>query len=275
MPGGQLPCSEERARAAISWMVSARRDLGSISTVSSTLTCQGGHGVTAPSRPACPSRVMGRGWALLGAHPAGPGVSMRTSVLQGCAQGWSQPPRAGRWGHTHPCPRAVSAPARRRCSHTRPYPCTDTTSAHTRVRPGSHTWPRTATPALSTHTRARTRIHSPQTGPSSLRTRVNSRHAHTRSPRTLFACTWALPARAHTLVHTRLCVPCAGCCHRASSLSQARARPPVPAVPLRPAACLHRPSGPCQAPSPWPRGSNAGFGGAQQIALPWQQGTVD
>lgn len=54
-PPQQLPCSEERARAAISWMVSARRDLGSISTVSSTLTCGDRHGVTAPCVPSANS----------------------------------------------------------------------------------------------------------------------------------------------------------------------------------------------------------------------------
>lgn len=137
-PGEPLPCSEERARAAISWMVSARRDLGSISTVSSTLTCrsrQGRHGPRPPYPPPatapplgspCPGRGLGPAWCpTRGARGVCADRHVTGTHAQVC-RGMSQPLRTGRWVHARLCARSCLRSYT--CMHIRAH--ADMLSAH-------------------------------------------------------------------------------------------------------------------------------------------------
>lgn len=202
--GKQLPCREERARAAISWMVSARRDLGSISTVSSTLTCQGRQGCRSPQPPRlpaachhhrhqtlCPGKWLSPAWC----PPRGAGLSEHTRVLQThvhlCAEGWSRPVQAGQQVHTHThlclCARCHCSTPIRCCSHF------TLICAHTGML-GVHMPAHVTT---CTHTGTRTNAHTHRalltmrTHELTARTRVLTVHTHMKP----------VPACAHTHVH--------------------------------------------------------------------------
>lgn len=170
--GEQLPCSEERARAAISWMVSARRDLGSISTVSSTLTCWSrqrchgcGHAACALPPPPQEHCAPAEDSALLSAHPTGHEVSAHMRITGAhthvCVQrdGHSHYTQGGGYRHTCACVRILTL-LHTHIAHTTAvhihsstligactYVCTQTGSVFTRAHRDTHTR------AVTTHTR--------------------------------------------------------------------------------------------------------------------------
>lgn len=129
---------------------------------------------------------------------------------------------------------------------------------------------------LCTLVPAHTHRHSLQTGPPC------THRTHVCSPCTLLVprpCTHTLCTHKHALTvhactYTRVHAKwCSRRCPPAHTHTRARLPvpgSPVPAVPGRPAA---GPRFPLASPRLW--GSDAGFGGAQQIELPWQRGAVD
>lgn len=179
------------------------------------------------------------------------------------------------------------------CTHTHVHirACTDMLSAHIYT----HTHSRTCTDCKHTHTHTLTACTHTLTHPLTaarailtLRTRTLTRvltvHAPCAAHTHAFTVRTHAPAHVHT--HACACPALAGATERPPQVVHTRARLPWPGSPL-PAPWQHPP---CQGTPPRvpiacpgharPQacghgGSNAGFGGTQQIALPWQRGTVD